>query len=237
MSISKIISASLEKDAVALKESLSEVLSEKIVLALEEKISELQEVSKEKLLRYIDKASDQLDKDWEETRKGKPGLSQNKVVNRFQGLYTAQKRRDIGYNSKAIDEEVDQLDELVKEELSENFQKETSLSLINHIHKTYGGENKINDRHMTLGTTGHSTALKLSAKKKLHDDLVNSGWKHSERTDESGKHHTYSHPTNKNVNIYHSDFTKGHINSHLSNRVRTVSHDPSKASDMRPIYD
>lgn len=129
------------------------------------------------------------------------------------------------------------VDKLVKEELLENLQKETSLSLINHIHKTYGGENKINDRHMTLGTTGHSTALKLSAKKKLHDDLVNSGWKHSERTDESGKHHTYSHPTNKNVNIYHSDFTKGHINSHLSNRVRTVSHDPSKASDMRPIYD
>lgn len=129
MSISKIISASLEKDAVALKESLSEVLSEKITLALEEKISELQEVSKEKLLRYIDKASDQLDKDWEETRKGKPGLSQNKVVNRFQGLYTAQKRRDIGYNSKAIDEEVDQLDELMGSYAtkSSSFRKSTRM--------------------------------------------------------------------------------------------------------------
>ena len=63
-----------------------------------------QELSKEKLSRYIDKASDELDKDWEDTRKGKPGLSQNKVANRFQGLYTAQKRKASGYNPKVTNE-------------------------------------------------------------------------------------------------------------------------------------
>ena len=129
MSIEKIITAALEKDAVSLKECLSIILSEKIALALEEKMTDLQELSNEKLSKYIDKASDQLDKDWEDTRKGKPGLSQNKVANRFQGLYTAQKRKASGYNSKVTNEEADQLDELSKDTLSSYVKKRQLMQL------------------------------------------------------------------------------------------------------------
>ena len=57
MSIEKIITAALEKDAVSLKESLSDILSEKIALALEEKISELQEISKTLAKSYLSQAS------------------------------------------------------------------------------------------------------------------------------------------------------------------------------------
>lgn len=152
MSIGKIVAAALEKDAVSLKESLSEILSERIALALEEKMSELQELSKEKLSKYIDKASDQLDKDWQDTRKGKPGLSQNKVANRFQGLYTAQKRKASGYNPKVTNEEADQLDELSKDTLASYVKKApadatgTKFRAIAHQKKVYDAPDKATER-------------------------------------------------------------------------------------------
>lgn len=130
------------------------------------------------------------------------------------------------------------INEHINKYLNENsLHKETSTSLINHIHKTYGGKNKINDRHNTIGTTGHSTELKSSEKKNLHKDLVAAGWEHSVKTDRGDEKHTYIHPKNKNVSVHHTNYAKGHINSHLSNRVRTVSHDPKKGQNLSPVYD
>jgi hypothetical protein len=53
---------------------------------------ELDEVSKKTLKSYIGKATDELDADWQAARKGKPGMSNRKVSNRFAGVEKAKER-------------------------------------------------------------------------------------------------------------------------------------------------
>jgi hypothetical protein len=53
---------------------------------------ELDEVSKKTLKSYIGKATDELDADWQAARKGKPGMPNRKVSNRFAGVEKAKKR-------------------------------------------------------------------------------------------------------------------------------------------------
>lgn len=53
---------------------------------------ELDEVSKNTLKSYVGKATDQLDADWQDARKGKPGMSNRKVSNRFAGVDKARDR-------------------------------------------------------------------------------------------------------------------------------------------------
>jgi hypothetical protein len=49
----------------------------------------IDEVSKKTLGSYVKKATAQLDKDWDDTKTGKKGMSNNKVMNRFAGVYKA----------------------------------------------------------------------------------------------------------------------------------------------------
>jgi hypothetical protein len=54
--------------------------------------AELDEVSKKTLKSYIGKATDELDADWQAARKGKPGMPNRKVSNRFAGVEKAKER-------------------------------------------------------------------------------------------------------------------------------------------------
>lgn len=57
---------------------------------------ELDEISKKTRQSYLKKASSELDKDWDDTRKGKKGLSNRKVNNRFKGMDRANREESAG---------------------------------------------------------------------------------------------------------------------------------------------
>jgi hypothetical protein len=60
--------------------------------AMKKEEVELDEVSKNTLKSYISKATGELDADWQAARKGKPGMPNRKVSNRFTGIEKAKER-------------------------------------------------------------------------------------------------------------------------------------------------
>lgn len=84
---------------------------------LVEEIEQIDELSKKTLGSYVRKASDELDKDWDDTRAGKKGgMDSRKIVNRFAGIYKAR--------AKNANEEVE-LDE-ISHELSKRYIRKAS---------------------------------------------------------------------------------------------------------------
>lgn len=104
-----------------------------------------------------------------------------------------------------------------------------SSKLINHIHKTYGGDKKFNNSTPGANFNTHTTGLTKENKEKLGSDLKKAGWNYSKETNRNGDvAHVYQHPHEPSTTVVHVDHKPGGINSHLSNHVVTMSYKKEK---------
>lgn len=101
--------------------------------------TELSEISKKTLGSYVKKATAQLDKDWDDTKAGKPGMSNKKVINRFDGVYKA---RAKGANESVELDENFKVGALKLDDGSSVIVKKQDADLLNQMFKDLNSANR-----------------------------------------------------------------------------------------------